>query len=231
MKKLIFVVLYLLTLTPNAIALEEKVIDGIIVHENSNPTLIDNFVEDVLSLLPPDMYQSLEPHREALLREARFNVSGGYWRRKVIGMNEFKGQLESISIKDRSELASQLGRSVENIFEIAMRPNDDDMMNEGLERNLKDVLKRWKNEKYVVNYHGYKGQSVDVILASIYEMKKYSKTNLYPDLVATTADLWSAIWQRGGGKTQLVAKTFVRKPVHLEFKKATAPIKSVPRWW
>lgn len=231
MKKLIPVVLYLLSCTLNAFALEEKMIDGIIVHENSNPTLIDNFVEDVLSLLPPDMYQALEPHREALLREARFNVSGGYWRRKVIGMNEFRGQLESISIKDSSELASQLGRSVENIFEIAMRPNDDDMMNEGLERNLKDVLKRWKNEKYVVSYHGYKGQSVDVMLASLYEMKKYSKTNLYPDLVTTTADLWSAIWQRGGGKTQLVAKTFVRKPVHLEFKKGTAPIKSVPKWW
>ena len=124
-----------------------------------------------------------------------------------------------ISIKDSYELASQLGSSVEHIFEIAMRPNGDDMMNEGLQRNLKDVLKRWRNEKYVVNYLGYKGQSVDAILASLYEMKKYSKTNLYPDLVTTTADLWSAIWQRGGGKTQLVTKIFVRKPVDLNLRK------------
>ncbi len=172
-----------------------------------------------MSLLPPDMLQALEPHREVVLKEARFNVRGDYWRRKVIGMNDFKRRLELISIKDSYELASQLGSSVEHIFEIAMRPNGDDMMNEGLQRNLKDVLKRWRNEKYVVNYLGYKGQSVDAILASLYEMKKYSKTNLYPDLVTTTADLWSAIWQRGGGKTQLVTKIFVRKPVDLNLRK------------
>jgi hypothetical protein len=223
MKKIILVVLCLLTFSPNVFALEEKMIDGIIVHESSNAKLTDNFVEDVLSLLSPDMTQALEPHRKTLLKEARFNVRGDYWRRKVIGMNEFKERLESISIKDSSELAWQLGSSVENIFEIALRPNGDDIMKDGLKRNLKDALKTWRNEKYVVNYHGYKGQSMDVILASLYDMKKYSKTNLYLDLVTTTADLWSAIWQRGGGKTQLVAKTFVRTPVYLDFKKNTAP--------
>lgn len=219
MQKIILVVLCLLTFSPNVFALEEKMIDGIIVHDSENPKLIDNFVEDVLSLLPPDMSQALEPHRKTLLKEARFNVRGDYWRRKVIGMNEFKERLESISIEDSSELASQLGSSVEPIFEIALRSNGDDIMNEGLKRNLKDALKWWRNEKYVVNFHGYKGQSVDAVLASLYDMKKYSKTNLYPDLVTTTADLWSAIWQRGGGKTQLVAKTFVRKPVDFKFRK------------
>jgi hypothetical protein len=223
MKKIILVVLCLLTFSPNVFALEEKMIDGIIVHESSNAKLTDNFVEDVLSLLPPDMYQALEPHREALLKEARFTVRGDYWRRKVINMNEFKGRLESISIEDSNELASQLGSSVEPIFEIALRPNGDDIMKDGLKRNLKDALKWWRIEKYVVNFHGYKGQSVDAVLASFYDMKKYSKTNLYPDLVTTTADLWSAIWQRGGGKTQLVAKTFVRTPVYLDFKKNAAP--------
>ena len=172
MKKLILVVLYLLILIPNAIAFEEKMNDGLIIHDSCNAKLTDNFVEDVLSLLQPDMYQALEPHREALLKEARFRVRGDYWRREVINMNEFKGRLESISIEDSNELARQLASSVEPIFEIALRPSADDVMNEGLKRNLKDVLTEWRNEKHVVNYLGYKGQSVDAILVSLYELKK-----------------------------------------------------------
>jgi hypothetical protein len=146
-------------------------------------------------------------------------MSGGYWKRQVISKKEFKVRLESISIKDSNELTRQLGISVENIFEIAMRPNGDDVMNVGLERNLRDVLNRWNNGTYVVNYLGYKGQSIDAILDSLYEMKKMSKTNLYADLVTTTADLWTAIWQKGGGKTELVTKTFVRKPMNLNIRR------------
>ena len=224
MKKLILIGLYLLTFSPSSFAFEEKMIDGIIVHESGNAKLTDNFVEDVLSLLPPDMYQALEPHREALLKEARFTVRGDYWRRKVINMNDFKGRLESISIEDSNKLAIQLGGSVEPIFEITLRPNADDVMKEGLKRNLKDVLIEWRNEKYVVNYPGYKGKSMHAILVSLYELKKYGKTNLYLDLVTTTADLWSAIWERGGGKIQLVTKTFVRKPVVIDYKKGTVLI-------
>jgi len=219
----IYIVLVMLGVATNssALVLDEKIVDGMIIHESSSPKLIDNFVYDVLSLLPPDMLQALEPHHATLIRDARFNVRDDYWRREVIGMADFKSRLDSISIKNSNELASQLGKTVEYIFEIAMRSNSDDLMNEGLKRNLKDALNKWRNEKYVVNYDGYKGQSVDVILASLYEMKKYNKINLYPDLVTTTADLWSAIWQRGGGKTQLVTKTFVRKPA--DFRKGTVP--------
>jgi hypothetical protein len=218
---IVLVMLSILALNNFSFALEEKVVDGMIIHESGSLKFTDNFVDDVLSLLPPDMLQALEPHQATLSREARFNVRDDYWRRGVVGMDDFKSSLGSISIKNSNELASQLGRSVEHIFEIAMRPKGDDMMNEGLKRNLKNVLSKWRNEKYVVNYDGYKGQSVDAILASLYEMKKTSKINLYPDLVTTTADLWSAIWQRGGGKTQLVTKTFVRKPT--EFRKGTVP--------
>jgi len=140
MKKLILIGLYLLTFSPSSFAFEEKMIDGIIVHESGNAKLTDNFVEDVLSLLPPDMYQALEPHREALLKEARFTVRGDYWRRKVINMNDFKGRLESISIEDSNKLAIQLGGSVEPIFEITLRPNADDVMKEGLARQGPVIL-------------------------------------------------------------------------------------------
>lgn len=80
-----------------------------------------------------------------------------------------------IAIKDSNELASQLGGTVEYIFEIAMRSNSDDVMHDGLKRNLKDALSKWRTEKFTVNYSGYKGQSVDAILVSLYEMKKYRK--------------------------------------------------------
>lgn len=218
---IILVMLGIVASNSSAFALEEKIVDGMVIHDSSSPKLIDNFVYDVLSLLPPDMLQTLEPHHATMIKAARFNVRDDYWRRGVIGITEFKSRLGSISIKDSNELASQLGRTVEYIFEIAMRSNSDDVMHEGLKRNLKYALNKLRNEKYVVNYDGYKGQSVDVILVSLYEMKKYRKTNMYPDLVTTTADLWSAIWLRNGGKTQLVKKTFMRQPA--DFRKGTVP--------
>ncbi len=216
---IVLVMLSVVALNNYSFALEEKKVDGIIVHDTGSLKLTDNFVEDVLSLLPPDMLQALEPHLTTLLAEARFNVRDDYWRQGVIGIDEFKRRLDSISIKNSNDLASQLGNSVKYIFEVAMRSNGDDLMHDGLKRNLKDALSKWRNEKFTVNYPGYKGQSVDAILVSLYEMKKHSKARLYPDLVTTTADLWSAIWQRGGGKTQQVSKAFVRKPTDFNFRK------------
>jgi len=217
------IVLCILAANEYSFALEEKTADGTIVHGSSNLKLVDNFVEDVVSLLPLEMIQALEPHLETMLKEADFKVREDYWKRKEISQNEFKERLELITIWDSSKLASQLGSSVKHIFEIALRPNGGDVMGEGLKKNLREVPNRWRNEKYVVNYPGYKGQSIDAILVSLYEMKKHSKNNLYPNLVITTADLWSAVWQKGGGKSQTVTKTFVRKPADFDFRKSTGP--------
>lgn len=226
---IVVIVLCIVTANEKSFALEEKTINGSIVHDSSNPKLVYNFVEDVVSLLPPEMVQALEPNLETMLKEADFNVRDDFWRRKVISQNAFKERLESILINNDNELASQLGSSVKHIFEIALHPNSYDALGDGLKKNLKEVPNRWKNEKYVVEYLGYKGQSIDAILVSLYEMKKLSKNSLYPKLVTTTADLWSAIWQKGGGNTQLVTKTFVRKPPYFDIKKNTGPSTPTPR--
>jgi hypothetical protein len=84
----------------SALALEEKKVNGMIVHDSSNPKLITTFVEDVVSLLPPEMLQTLEPHLKVLNREAGFNVRDDYWRSKVISSDDFKKRLEGISTKD-----------------------------------------------------------------------------------------------------------------------------------
>lgn len=207
----------------SALALEEKKVNGMIVHDSSNPKLITTFVEDVVSLLPPEMLQALEPHLEVLNREAGFNVRDDYWRSKVISIDDFKKRLESISTKDGNELASQLGGTVKHIFEIALSANSHDVLKVGLKKNLREVPNRWNNGTFTVAYDGYNGQSLDIMLATLYEYNKRQKMTLYPDLVKTTADLWSAVWQRGGGKAELVAKSFVRKPAVLNFRKNSGP--------
>ncbi|MDD2733661.1 MAG: hypothetical protein PHF56_06940 [Desulfuromonadaceae bacterium] len=217
----VLVILFMVAANSSALALDEKMVNGMIVHESSNPKLITNFIEDVVSLLPPEMVQALEPHLETLNKAAVVNVRDDYWRRKVIDLKDFKGRLESISIKEGAELASQLGGSVNNIFEIALRPNNSDMTGDGLKINLKEALTSWKNGKHIVSYNGYKGQSLDALIDNLYDLKKSNKKTLYPELVKTTADLWSAIWQRGGGKTELVTKSFVRKPAELNFRKSS----------
>lgn len=222
-KHFMLVMLFILVACCNAFALEEKTVNVVIVHDSSNPKLINNFIEDVVSLLPPEMIQTLEPHLETLNREADFNVRDDYWRRKVIGKDVLKVQLEGISIKDGNELASQLGGSVRHIFEVTLRPNSADLMNDGLKKNLKEIPTRWKSNTFLVEYKGYNGQSLDTILNTLYEYNKSQKMTLYPELVKTTADLWSAIWQRGGGKTELIAKSFLRRPMDIKNNMKPSP--------
>lgn len=217
----VLIMLFIVAANSSALALEEKMVNGMIVHESTNPKLIANFIEDVVSLLPLEMVQTLEPHLETLNKAASVNVRDDYWRRNVIDLKNFKGRLESISIEEGAELASQLGGSVNHIFEIALRPNNSDVTGDGLKKNLKEALTSWKNGNHVVSYNGYKGQSLDALLDNLYDLKKSNKKTLYPELVKTTADLWSAIWQRGGGKTELVHKSFVRIPAELNFRKSS----------
>jgi hypothetical protein len=219
----VLVLLGIVALSSFSFALEEKIENGVIIHDSSNVKLVNSFVEDVVTLLPPEMVKTLEPHLDILTKEANFTVRDDYWRRKVITLNNFKGRLELIPIKDGAVLASQLGEYVKPIFEIALRPNGSDVMGEGLKKNLKEALTGWKNGKHVINYTGYKDQPLEVVLGTLYGFAKYNKSTLYPELVITTANLWSAIWKNGGGETQMVAKSIIRKPAEFNFRKSAAP--------
>lgn len=219
----VLVMLGIVALSCFSFALEEKIENGVIVHDSSNVKLVNSFVEDVVSLLPAEMVKTLEPHLDILTKEANFTVRDDYWRRKVIPLNDFKGRLESIPIKDGAVLARQLGENVKPIFEIALRPNGSDVMGDGLKKNLKEALTGWKNGKHVINYTGYKDQSLEIILGTLYGFAKNNKSALYPELVVTTADLWSAVWKHGGGETPMVTKSIIRKPADINFRKGAAP--------
>ena len=119
---IVVIVICIVTMNEYSFALEEKTINGSIVHDSSNPNLVNNFVEDVVSLLPPEMVQALEPNLETMLKEADVRVRDDYWKRKVISLNDFKVRLESISIKYETELASQLGSSVKHILKLLCNP-------------------------------------------------------------------------------------------------------------
>ncbi len=220
----VLVMLCLVALANVSFAFEDKKESGVIIHDSSNQKLVNNFVEDVVSLLPPEMVKTLDPYLDILAKEANFVVRDDYWRRKVISQDDFKIRLESITIKDGAVLAGQLGENVRPILEIALRPNGSDVMGDGLKKNLKEALTGWKNGKHLINYTGYKDQTLDAILSTLYGYAKYKKTSLYPELVMTTADLWTAIWKRGGGETQLVAKSIIRKPADINFRKNPAQV-------
>lgn len=221
---IVLVLLGIVAFSNFSYALEEKIENGVIIHDSSNVKLVISFVEDVVSLLPLEMVKTLEPHLDILTKEANFTVRDDFWRRKVIPLNDFKGRLESIPIKDGAVLASRLGEYVKPIFEIALRPNGSDVMGEGLKKNLKEALTGWKNGKHVINYTGYKDQSLEVVLGTLYGFAKYNKSTLYPELVITTANLWSAVWRNGGGETLMIAKSIIRKPAELNFRKSPPPV-------
>lgn len=226
---MVLVMLWIVAPGNYSFAFEEKTVKGTIIHDSSNAKLITNFVEDVVSLLPPDMVQTLEPYFDTLNREANFVVRDDYWRSKVIDRDYFKSRLEAISTKDGKTLASQLGGNVKHIFEIALRPNGADVMGDGLKKNLREVPNSWKNGKFTVVYEGYSGRSLDSILETLYEYNNREKRSLYPDLVKTTAEMWSSVWQKGGERMQVVTKTFVRKPADLDFWKPSGRYVPSPR--
>lgn len=219
----VLVMLAIVALSSFAFALEEKIENGVIIHDTSNSKLVNNFVEDVVCLLPPEMVKTLEPHLDILKKEANFTVRDDYWRRKVIPLNEFKGRLESIPIKDGAVLASQLGENVKPIFEIALRPNGSDVLGDGLKKNLIEALSGWKSGKHVINYTGYTDQPLEAVLGTLYGFAKYNKSTLYPELVITTANLWSAIWKNSGSEATVVTKSIIRKPADINFRKVPAP--------
>jgi len=192
-----------------------------IIHEDINQKPVNIFLEDVTLLLPPELASLLDQNSETFLKDANFRIKDDYWYRKVMPKDVFRRRLELITINDPAELASQLGGTVRYIFEISLRPSNNDVMGELLKKNLREIPIKWKSEKVVIKYDGYNGQPIAEVLDDLYRVNKSSKANLYPEMVINTAKLWTAIWKKGGGNTPLVTKTIEHKPIEIEFRKST----------
>lgn len=217
MKTRLTIILFL-TFTFPAVASAMRVVheNGTEIHETTGETLIESFVDDVISLLPEDLALRLKIERSTLLRYASFTPRDNYWSSPASGKKSFIARHAGGNSGTGSEaLARNLGLTVQDIFEIAMTPADDDLLGERVRGNLVKILDKGRFETYAISYRGFHYQELTDIVDRLYSLQRFLKMDIYPEMVIVTADLWSALWQRSGHEVNNLAsspKTFIRRP-------------------
>jgi hypothetical protein len=221
--KRIFITLVTLLIccTQNAHAIRiKKTPDCVMVHETAGENTIRNFVEDVLFLLPTELSDLLANNYDELYSSAKFALPPNYWQHKVLDESELKQLFYSTARdykKNNSEvvLTRALGRTVENIIQIAMVSNGFDPLKEQVRSNVSDFLSTTHSRTYLISQDPYQNHSFDSEIEKLYALRKYRKQDLYPELVKSTANLWTSVWVATGHSATIVPQYFYRRPFQL----------------
>ena len=189
------------------------------VRSTNNVNTISFFVDDVISLLPPDMASMIKPQIGLLLREAQETPKGQSWTRAVIEPAGFARELAApLPLNDPLPWVERLGGSLRHILDVAFS-NPRDPLNEKLKLNIQQFIEQTPGKEHQISYSGYIGRQTDEILRELYSLKGHTNAVTYPVLVCLTADLWASVWKAQGGASPFaVASSFTRKPLDLALK-------------
>jgi hypothetical protein len=175
------------------------------IHETEDTDVISNFLEDVLSLIPTELAETLDRNGSFLYKEANFVVSDDYWHRGAPGKADFlrdcsliAKSLKNADPEDSQNTALQFGFMVRGILEIAMIPPTADPMNLKLVGNLKKFFRETAYSRWQIGYPGYRTQTFESIIDKLYGLKNSPKATIYPQIVIITADLWTTLWRYAG---------------------------------
>lgn len=187
------------------------------IHNNFSGSTASTFVEDVYSLLPLDMKEYLKRDYKSLETASRINLRHNYWNKGIISKEHFSNICKNIKVTTSSQLAEELGSTVENVFEVAMSLENDNPFANGLQNNIKYITNIRNDFNYEIIYLGYNKQSIDYLVERLYLLKKQdNKLAIFPDIITLTADIWGAIWVANGNKPIIETRTIVREPGFLE---------------
>jgi hypothetical protein len=218
---LITLVALLLCAAQNAHAIRiKKTPDCVMVHETAGENTIRNFVEDVLFLLPTELSDLLANNYDELYRSAKFALPPNYWQHTVLDQPELKQLFYSTAREYKKNgsdaaLARALGKSVEAIIQVAMVPNGFDPLKEHLRSNVSDFLITTHSRTYLISQDPFQNHSFDSEVDKLYGLRKYRKQDLYPELVKSTANLWTSVWVATGHSGTIVPQYFYRRPFQL----------------
>lgn len=201
--------------------------DSKLIHESSNTNTVDNFIEDVLFLVPEEMARTLTAHYSILLESSHYNLKRNYFTHRVVSADRFKKKFYDIAIlckKDKTDarLAQRFGDTIVDVLEIAMQSSSYDPTNDNLKKNMFEFVNISQKNTYAVNYKECEEPSFDKIVESIYSLNKYDKKSIYPHLVILTAQLWTNVWASTGNKTDTSLQSFVRQPTYIRRMPPTA---------
>jgi len=212
--QILIIVLLVIAVAPSpAPALRILHEKGIEIHETIDEPLVESFVDDVMSLLPAELAQRLAAERTVLLEYATVTPRDNYWSVPAISKREFiRNHGTALVRNDDQSLARDLGRMVQDIVEVAMTPAHDDLLGEEVRANIVRCLDRGRYDTHVIRYDGFRNIGFETTVDRLYTLRGLPKKTLYPDIVAATADLWTAIWQEKGNTPLSRPKSFVRRP-------------------
>lgn len=217
----LFLAICMLLMLPfNAIGeTRKKAVDEL--HQTSSSNIARIFVEDVTSLLPDDFKKNLDI--EAIVSAVKFRNYSNKWQQySVISENDLVNMYNKIASgyvnnkMNRLQLSDELGNTVTMIVGASMVNGNNDLLGERFKQNMNSFVKDEPTKKHLIEYGGYDGCSIRTCIAQIYELSKYSKTNIYPLMVTRTASLWSAVHNAKANNTQKVAKTILRQPFNID---------------
>lgn len=187
-------------------------------HDSSSGSVIENFMDDLVSLLPSDLVTILGANKRNFLEYAAFPIRYDYWQRrvpeKVAFLKDCRDNIRRLkNPRDNynDSVTHLLGYSIRTIIEIAMSGNHYDPLNEYLQRSMMTFVENGNNQEYSISYLGYKPQSLESTIDRLYELRAQPKTNMYPQLIVATADLWATIWKESGHEVRTLPYVFVRK--------------------
>jgi len=190
-------------------------------HVSAGASVMENFIEDVVALLPSDLVSILGAHKKTFLEYGAFRVRYDYWQRRVPEKADFIKDCQTSISRLRNprdsyndSLTHLMGYSIRTIVEIALSGvNRFDPLKDDLQRTMMTFVMTGNDREYAVSYPGYTVQSLDSAVERLYELRTVSKENMYPQLVTATADLWVTIWRESGRKVKSLPYAFVRKSV------------------
>jgi len=191
------------------------------IHDTFSYETTTSFIEDVYSLLPQDMKEYLKEDYEVLNASSRINRRHDYWRRGVIAKDDLINICNKIHVKTNRQFAEELGGTVDKIFEVAMSQNNDDPLLTKLQMNLSFLINKSNDLSYEIHFNGYNSKSIDMIVDQIYLLKNNNnKSDILPNIVTLTAELWTTIWAMNGNKVEPELITIKRVPGLLDMNQS-----------
>jgi hypothetical protein len=200
------------------------------VHESANNNMPRAFVEDVVSLLPPQFRKHLD--LDVINSSVKFTGNRNKWLNySTMSEKDLSDIYSRLASKYASHkigditLSDELGNTVSTIIEAAMTHGGNDPLGDRFKTNLENFFKDEYKNTHVIRYEGFNDCRIPTCVARIYELSRYSKSSVYPLLVSRTADLWTAIHRARQGELVSDAKTVVRKPMNIAFgeKRPSSP--------
>ncbi|MEI6206078.1 MAG: tetratricopeptide repeat protein [Desulfuromonadales bacterium] len=203
----------------NAVAIQ-KLANIRFEHDSSDASVLENFMEDLVTLLPMDLATTLGANKQNFLEYAVFPIRYDYWQRRIPGKERFTSdcresirRLQKPRANYNDSITHLLGNSFRTILEIAHSSNRYDPLNEHLQRSMMAFVQNGNEQEYVVNYLGYKPQTLELAVERLYELRNLSRIDAYSQLVVATADLWITIWKESGHAVKSIPYSFVRNSV------------------